>query len=57
MLAAQAMRDRAREPAKHLVAGVDNVPIPLYVLCFGGIGFHHKNSREEFGKCPLGSSL
>jgi len=40
VLAAQPVGDRAGEPAQHLVAGVDDVPIPLDVLGPGGIGFH-----------------
>ena len=48
VFAAQTMRDRAREPPEHPVAGVDHVPIPLYVLRLGGIGFHPK-LRESPG--------
>src|ERR1700680_1432381 len=42
VLAAQAMRDTARQAPEHLVIGVDDIPIPRNILRLGGIGFHGK---------------
>src|SRR5438477_9735806 len=47
VLAAQTMRDRAGEPSKHLVIGIDKVPIARKVTGFGGVGFHRKCRSES----------
>src|ERR1700681_1063581 len=47
VLAAQTMRNTARQAPQHLVIGVDDIPIPRNVLRLGGIGFHGKMT------CPV----
>src|ERR1700676_317051 len=58
VLAAQAMRDTARQAPEHLVIGVDDIPIPRNVLRLGGIGFHGKMTCPvEFCKAKNSSML
>src|ERR1700682_5853176 len=58
LLSAQTMRTAARQASKHLVIGVDDIPIPRDVLRLGGIGFHGKMTCPvKFCKVLDGSTL
>src|SRR5208282_2854981 len=46
MLAPQAVRDGAGKTSEHLIARVDDVPIALHILRFGGIGLHAEILRK-----------
>src|SRR2546421_11537862 len=58
VLAAQPMRNTARQAPEHLVIGVDDIPIPRNVLRLGGIGFHGKMTcRVKFCKANENNTL
>ncbi len=54
VLAAQPQRDRAGQPPKHLVTGIDQIPLALDILRLGGISLHFDEIRmKKAGKTAV----